>query len=173
MILGIDIDDTITNTSKVVNKYLKQEYPEYDDRKLLSKKEYKKFLKKYIKQMRDEYELKNGVKEAWKYFKDNHFKIIIITARCNKYDRQNIKNTKAFLEKNDLIYDKIYFRQIKKGKIAYKEHVDLFIDDKESVLDNVSLYGINGVCMKESCKYPSFHDWYQLLDYIKEVKHGR
>ena len=30
MILGIDIDDTITNTSKVVNKYLRQEYPEYD-----------------------------------------------------------------------------------------------------------------------------------------------
>ena len=47
MILGIDIDDTITNTSIVVNKYFKQEYPEYPNRHLLPKKEYKKFLKKY------------------------------------------------------------------------------------------------------------------------------
>lgn len=173
MILGIDIDDTITNTSKVVNKYLKQEYPEYDDRKLLSKKEYAKFLKKYIKQMRDEYELKDGVKSAWKYFRENHFKIIIITARNNKYDRKNIKNTKSFLKKNGLFYDKIYFKQIKKGKKAYKEQVDLFIDDKERVLDEVALYGIHVVCMGESSKYPSFQDWHQLLDYIKEVNNGR
>lgn len=173
MILGIDIDDTITNTSKVVNKYLRQEYPEYDNRKLLSKKEYQKFLKKHIRQMRDEYELKDGVKTAWEYFKENHFKIIIITARNNKYDRNNIKNTKAFLKKNGLFYDKIYFRQIKKGRKAYKEHVDLFIDDKERVLDNVALYQIPGVCMGISSKYQSFSNWYQLLDYIKEVNNGR
>lgn len=172
MILGIDIDDTITNTSEIVNKYLKQEYPNYDDRNLLPKKEYKKFLKKYIRQMRGEYELKDGAKEAWEYFRDHDFKIIIITARNNKYDRDNIKNTLAFLEKNGIFYNKIYFKQMKKGKIAYREHVDLFIDDKERVLDYVSLYGIHGVCMKESYKYPSFKDWYQLLDYIKEEYYG-
>ena len=32
MILGIDIDDTITNTSKVVNKYLRQEIKKVCDR---------------------------------------------------------------------------------------------------------------------------------------------
>ncbi len=173
MILGIDIDDTITNTSIVVNKYFKQEYPEYPNRHLLPKKEYKKFLKKYIKIMRDEYELKEGVKEAWEYFKNNYFKIIIITARSNKYDKNNIKNTLAFLKNYGLFYDKIYFRETKKGKKAYKEHVDLFIDDKESVLDNISLYGITGVCMGKSNNYQSFDNWDQLLKYIKEGNYGR
>ena len=116
MILGIDIDDTITNTSKVVNKYLQEAYPNCRNYHLLSKKEYKQFLKKYIKLMRDEYELKEGVKEAWEYFKNNNFKIIIITARNNRFDRDNIKNTIAFLNKNGLFYDKIYFRQVKKRK---------------------------------------------------------
>ena len=172
MILGIDIDDTITNTSKVVNKYLQETYPNCRNYHLLSKKEYKQFLKKYIKLMRDEYELKEGVKEAWEYFKNNNFKIIIITARNNRFDRDNIKNTIAFLNKNGLFYDKIYFRQVKKGKKAYKEHVDLFIDDKEKVLDGVSSYNIRCICMGDSLKYKCFSNWFQIIDFIKEEYHG-
>ena len=172
MILGIDIDDTITNTSKVVNKYLHEAYPNCRNYHLLSKKEYKQFLKKYIKLMRDEYELKEGVKEAWEYFKNNNFKIIIITARNNRFDRENIKNTIAFLNKNGLFYDKIYFRQVKKGKKAYKEHVDLFIDDKEKVLDGVSSYNIRCICMGDSLKYKCFSNWFQIIDFIKEEYHG-
>ena len=44
---------------------------------------------------------------------------------------------------------------------------------KERVLDNVALYQIPGVCMGISSKYQSFSNWYQLLDYIKEVNYGR
>ena len=63
--------------------------------------------------------------------------------------------------------------QKKKGKKAKKEHIDLFIDDKEKNLDSVSRYGISCVCLGTSSKYPSFLDWYSLLDYIKEVEqHG-
>ena len=172
MILGIDIDDTITNTSEVVQKYLKEEYPYYDESHLLSRKEYKKFLKKYIKKMRNDYGLKEGIQEAWAYFQEHHFKIIIITARNKKYDRDNLKNTIAFLKQNGLFYDKIYFKKVKKGKTAYKERVDLFIDDKENVLDEVSSYGINCICMGNSKKYQSFCNWHQVLQYIKEEYHG-
>ena len=173
MILGIDIDDTITDSSKTIDIYLKKEYPDYDNYHMLPKKEYKRFLKKYIKEMRDAYPIKEGVLEAWDYFKKNHFKIILITARDNKNYRGNIKDTKKFLARHGIFYDKIYFRETKKGKKAYKEHVDLFIDDKESVLDNISLYGITGVCMGKSNNYQSFDNWDQLLKYIKEGNYGR
>lgn len=173
MILGIDIDDTITNTSKTVREYLKAEYPDYDEYKKLPRKEYRKFLKKNLDKMRNEYTLKEGVKEAWEYFKENNFDIIIITARSNKFSRNNIKNTIKFLERHNIWYDKIYFKQAKKGKKAFKNHVDLFIDDKEQVLDGVYSYGITCLCMGHSEKYLSFDNWYQILDYIKEEYHGR
>ena len=173
MILGIDIDDTITDTSKIINLYLKREYPEYDDYHKLPKSEYRKFLKKYIRQMRYEYPIKDGVKEAWKFFKENDIKVIIITARNKKLDRHNLKDTKKFLEKNGIFYDKIYFKQKKKGKKAYKCGVDLFIDDKEYNLLDVSKYNISCVCMRKSERYKSFDNWQDLLLYIKECYHGR
>ena len=73
MILGIDIDNTITATNETVRAYLKQEYPLFEDYKLLPKEEYDLFLKKYLKRMRQEYKLKKGVKEAWAYFKEHNF----------------------------------------------------------------------------------------------------
>ena len=168
MILGIDIDDTITNTSLVVKKYLQKEYPGYDEYKKLPKKEYMRFLKHNLRKMRREYALKEGVIEAWRYFQQQHFKIIIITARNKKYDKDNFRNTILFLKQQGLNYDKIYFKAKKKGKIAFREHVDLFIDDKEAILDQMALYGIKGICMGHSSKYPSFDNWSQVIDYVKE-----
>ena len=172
MILGIDIDNTITDTNKTVRKYLKQEYPLYEDYKSLPKEEYENFLKKNLKEMRKEYKIKAGVKEAWSYFKKNNFKIIIITARDNEFDDNNIQDTINFFKTYDLFYDKIYFKVQNKGAIACKEKVDLFIDDKETNLDDVALYNISCICLGKSSKYPSFTNWYTLLEYIKEVNHG-
>ncbi len=174
MILGIDIDDTITCTTETIKKYLKKKYPEYDEYKKLPRKEYIRFLKRNMKEMRSEYKLKEGVKEAFDYFHKNDFRIIIITARNNKYYRGSKLDTIKYLSDHGLVCDKIFFNKPKKGKTAFKEHVDLFIDDKESVLDGVSKYEIKCLCMRDSAKYPSFHNWYEIIEYIKkEDKHGR
>ena len=173
MIIGIDIDDTITYTTKTIKKYLYQEYPTYDENTKLPKKEYIRFLKKYIKQMRREYELKEGVKEAWTYFKENNIRVIFITARNNKYYYESNQDTIKYLEQNDLFYDKIYFNEPKKGRRAHKNHVDLFIDDKEAILDNMAKYNIKCICMGKSSKYPSFDHWDQIIEYLKEEDYGR
>ena len=173
MIIGVDIDDTITYTTKTIKKYLKQEYPDYDEYKLLPRKQYIRFLKKYMKQMRSEYELKEGVKEAWDYFRENHYKIIFITARNNKYYRKSNQDTLEYLQQNGLFYDKIYFNEPKKGRRAHKNHVDIFIDDKESTLDNMASYKVNCIYMDKSSKYPSFDNWYQIIEYLKEENNGR
>ena len=173
MILGVDIDDTITYTTRTIKKYLKQLYPDYDEYKNLPRKEYLHFLKKYMKQMRSEYELREGVKEAWEYFRKNHYKIIFITARNNKYYRESNQDTLEYLRQNGLFYDKIYFNEPKKGKRAKRMYVDLFVDDKEVILDHMSAYGIKGICMGKSERYPSFDNWYQIIDYLEEVNHGR
>lgn len=174
MIIGIDIDDTITCTTPVIKEYLQKEYPGYDDYKELPKREYLRFLKKNMKKMRGEYKLKEGVKEAFDYFNKHDFQIIIITARNNKYYHESILDTIKYLEDHGLVYDKIFFNKPKKGKIAFREHVDFFIDDKESVLDGVSKYGIQCLCMRDSSNYPSFHNWYEIIEYIKkEGNHGR
>ena len=39
--------------------------------------------------------------------------------------------------------------------------------------DEINPFRISCVCLGTSSKYPSFLDWYSLLDYIKEVEqHG-
>lgn len=168
MIIGIDIDDTITKTSLLIKKYLKEFDSSYDNYHNLSRKKYNQFLYKYIDLICKNCQLQNGVKEAFAYFNKMHYTIVIVTARNNKHSKNNIQNTLDYLALNNLKYDKIYFKKEKKGKILVKNGVDLFIDDKEEVLDEVSKYNIS--CIKfglTKSKYKTFDDWFKIVEYVK------
>lgn len=51
---------------------------------------------------------------------------------------------------------------------AKKEHIDIFIDDKETVLDNVAKYNITCLCMGTSNRYSMFANWLEIIDYMKK-----
>lgn len=177
MTIGIDIDDTITNTTQTIKKYLALFDSTYTDYRDLPKEKYVKFLTRYHAQIMKTCPLKEYVKEAFAYFKKNHDKIIIITARDNKYCKDAMDITKRYLKNQNLSYDKIIFSDNQKGKYAFENKIDLFIDDKETVLDDISKYNIK--CLRltneSDSKYKTFSNWHDIINYIKrqEETHGR
>lgn len=169
MIIGIDIDDTITETTKNIQHYLKEFAPNYQNYHDLEINKYEEFMRKYIDIIMKTDPIKDGVKDFFDYCNSKNYKIIIITARSNTYTKNTLKITEDYLKKYQLKYDKIIIEQEEKGKMAFQNHVDLFIDDKEKVLDGIDSYGIKCIRFTNlESKYPTFYDWKDILNYIKQ-----
>lgn len=173
MVLGIDIDDTITETTLVSNKYLAKFDKNYQDYHDLSQEKHFEFINLYLSDITKNNILKDGVKEAFDYFKSMGCKIIIITAR-NDYYTPNVKKlTKEFLDNNYIPYDKIVFDDVAigdKSGYAKKEKIDIFIDDKETVLDRIKEVNPHIECLrftKDKSKYKTFDNWIDIIEYIK------
>ena len=176
MIIGIDIDNTITETSKKAKEFLKEFNKNYNDYHDLPENIYNEYMQKYAIKIASLCDLKEGVKEAFNYLNSNNYKIIIITARSNYYSKDNIKATKQYLKNNDLKYNKIIFNAEEKGKVAKENNIAIFIDDKESVLDNINQYHIEPIHIgTEQSKYKSFTNWKDIIEYLKtkEGNNGR
>lgn len=176
MVIGIDIDNTITNTYLTTQKYLSIYDNTYTDWHNLPEERKTEFLNLYIENIMTECSLKDYVKEALEYFKQNNYKIILITARNNKYSPKVKTITTNYLAKYNLPYDKIIFddeEQENKGLSANQEHVSLFIDDKETNLDNIAKYNIECLLFDnqkhpQNCsKYKTFSNWRDIIEYIK------
>lgn len=169
MIIGIDIDDTITKTSEIAAYNLSLFDNSYTDYHNLPKDRYEEFMRKYQAVGLKNAKMKDGVKEAFDYLNNNGFKIIIVTARDTKYSSE-IKNiTLDYLKDHGLKYDKIIFGQSSKGECAKKEGVNIFIDDKETILDDVAKYNIETIKISniKSDKHKTFSKWSDIIDYIK------
>lgn len=172
MVIGIDIDDTLTETSKIARENLAKFDSNYTDYHQLPPERYVEYMHLYQADGLKNATLKDGVKEAFDYLNENGYKIVIITARSNKYDPRIKDLTLEYLKRHNLKYSKIIFEKDEKGKIASKEHVKLFIDDKETVLDNVATYNIDTIKMggNVSSKHKTFSNWSDIINYIKTRK---
>ena len=83
MIIGIDLDDTLIETTKTGNKYLKMfvkdnSITDYHD---LDKDEYLRFYGMYLYDIQKCAPLKKGALEVLNYLHSKNIKIVIITAR--------------------------------------------------------------------------------------------
>lgn len=169
MTIAVDIDDTITETSKKVSEYLSSYNPTCQTYHALDKIHYDDFLSKYLLTIQTEVEVKpNASKFLWKLHSEGH-KIIIITYRYNEYGLDIESNTKKYLKENSIYYDEIYFNATKKGIIAYEHKVDYMIDDKLNNLDSCASYGIKGIKFGgiNSSKYPTLKTWEEVYNYLE------
>lgn len=169
MIIGIDIDNTITSTGEKTLECLAKYAPGYDDYHKLPKDKYEEFLDLYEEHIHRTCELKSGVKEAFAYFNKNGYKIMIITARNNNHCKNQEEITKEYFKRHNLKYDKIIFDMSKKGKCAQENNVSIFFDDKEENLDEISSYGIECIrfSTKNDSKYKTFSNWMDIIEYLK------
>lgn len=168
MRIGIDIDDTICDTWEYLMPYL-SEYFDIDINKLknikgkyyeacnCSYEEYCKFAKEYYSKFCMEYKLKENVVEIINRLKNDGHQIIFITARSNNGFNDAYLESKNYLEKNNIYYDKLIVNAKDKGKICVEEKIDLFIDDDINNCENVFSNGINVLLFNnkysmDSCK---------------------
>lgn len=168
MRIGIDIDNTITNTSLMCEtlyfKHSKGKH--YKDASL---NERKLFLDKYLLDIMKKVSLKDGVIEAFDYLNKNKNIIILITRRGYLEDNKVKEITLNYFKQYGLKYDKIYFEILDKGIIAQKEKIDLFIDDHLFNLDSCFNKGIKVIEFgDEESNYLKVDNWDTLLDIIKK-----
>ncbi len=200
MIIGIDIDDTITDTYEVIFNYA-QEYTvkvlnrdpkikEVSDcashyyTKVLhnwSDDENEKFWELYYEKNLKEVKPKTLVVEYLNKLKSEGNKLVLITARVQpeNYKFNVEEETKKWLQKNNVPYDKLIINGNHKEKIAKEEKIDLFIDDSFKNCQAVSDVGIKTYIMDSRVNrdlnrqdIERVYSWPHLYIKIKNNKRG-
>lgn len=170
MKIGIDIDDTITDTRSCVFEYKKLAYPERNPREMLPSDLYTEFMAKYELEIHKNAKLKeNVVENIHRLHKNNE--IIIITSRDNK--SENI--TKEYLKSNNIPYDQIYFNISEKGQLAKNLGINIFIDDHNFICQQMSGVGVTPIKMHredENQEFIEFTNWDDITNYILNEEGG-
>ena len=145
MIIGIDIDDTITNTTDKINEYLSKHVGK--KRSEMSIEAYREFARKYTIEIHKNVSLKKDAKEVIDYLRSIGYKIYIITLRGIEDNPRIVENTLEYLKNNNINYDKIFFKVYQKGLFCKENNISLMIDDYDRNIND---------CIVNSVKYLQF-----------------
>ncbi len=192
MVIGIDMDDTICSTNERIiieaDKYDKEvlngtgikDINAYEFTEMMGwPSDMKgKFFSERLEYIMDNAEIKEGAKEVINKLHDEGNKIIFISFRKGKYIKDPYLLTKNWLERNGVHYDKIYVDTGSKVDECISEHVNLFIDDKESHCEDVSSAGIDVLLFTNAYnhdekRFRRVDNWKEVYEYIKEKNNGR
>lgn len=160
MRIGVDIDGTLTNINDFmirnaiefakdnnISLNVDESYYEYDKMFDWESSNLQKFLDKYfLKYLTDEKPDDNSAEVLDKLKEEGH-EIIFVTARGTFEPELKVVDsattdslTIKWLEKNNYHYDKILLKQRNKVEALEKENLDLFIDDVDHNVYEVSKY---------------------------------
>ena len=186
MNIGIDIDDTITETSEFLMPYV-AEYFSIDIDYLKKNnicyhdlpKEYKEkegeFGKSTFGRVLLGVKLKPNAKETIAKLKEEGNKIIIITARDRTIYDDPFGFTTKQLEKLGIKYDKL-FCTFDKRQVCIDEKIDCFIDDSienlskvEDVVNKVLLFN-SKVNMEKDNHFIRVNSWEEIYKHITDYK---
>ena len=150
MIIGIDIDDTITDLSDIFLKYatlynkeneidFKIDKTQWDIDKAFgwNNDDFMKFSKKYLEILLNEAKPKKGCVDVINKLREDGHKIVIITARNSEELIAPYEFTKNWLELNNIGFDKLVVNSNKKEEDCINNKIDVFIDDRPENCENV------------------------------------
>ena len=166
MNIGIDIDDTISNTHDVLFSYaqrytvvdLKKEIQPPKEKNLsgngfckrfhnwTDEEEYN-FWTKYYAEIIEQLSAKKFAKEVIKRIRDNGNKIFLVTARFELPDEDIKKITTEWLEKNGIEYDEIIFNARDKLKVVQENQIKIMLDDAIPNCKQIAENGIDAILM--------------------------
>ena len=190
MRIGIDIDDTLSDTTHyimpILEKFDKEHFGgkgiAYPDKKHMvafdwSSEEILKFRDSTV----DEKLLDiPPIKDSSKYTKlinELGHELIIITARTDDYFTDPYKTSYEWLIKNNITFNKLIVNANKKGEICEKEKIDLFIDDSFGQASYVAEHNKIPVLMpgddynenKNFSGVRKVYSWKEIYNIIKEM----
>ncbi len=187
MNIGIDIDDTITNSSEVIKEYCYKYDSIYcNDNRLIKNFENiirgflddeitKKFFNDHAVEMGNKIKIKDGAKEIIDKLRSEGNKIFIITARSDKFYEDAQKFCEEYLENNNINYDKLITHQTYKIETCKNENIDLMIDDAIDTCEQLSKEGIKVILFNsdinrnKETQVKRVDNWYQLYDEIQNL----
>lgn len=150
MTIGIDIDDTITDTNELISEIMnknnlgdvKFDFDAYDSDLIIK---YKSIISNNIVNVLTNCKLKDNVKEVIDYLRDKGHKILLITSRSNYYSDKVYDATIEYLKRNNIYYDDLLFGYSNKVDICLEKNVDIMLDDKYELIKNLENTCVCGV----------------------------
>lgn len=188
MRIGIDIDNTITDTLPLLKEYCKKYNDEVVKRNLKmnekgyitsnlydwTREEENDFFQKYMDTVRMNVELKPNAKEVINRLKQEH-EIYIITARKTRSDKDAYELSKEYLDKNEITYDRLVTECEDKLEYCLQNQIDVMIDDEPQNVNAISqklpVIVFKGI-MNEECEGENIYkaeDWNEVYEIIKKM----
>ena len=185
MKIGIDIDDTITDSwecsipyySRLFNipvDILHKGKPYYESVKhLISIDEYFKIMLPVYDEVTPNVHLEPHVKETIDELYNMGCTVYFITSRGIDHT-DAYKDSKDYLDKYNIKYEKIFVGCHNKAEVCQELGIDLFIDDSYHHCKEVSDIGIKVLMPtryynKEYQEFTHFADWQEVSEYVKQV----
>ncbi|MBO5398486.1 MAG: hypothetical protein J6A36_06150 [Clostridia bacterium] len=176
MVIGLDIDDTITDTFGVMFAYAEKFMIEDLKREInikpsvdiadtgyvqalhnWNREDELKFFNKYYRNLIEETIPYHFAVETINKLKEEGNTIILITARFDTENVQVEEITKAWLKKYGIKYDKLIIDAQNKGDIAKENNIDVFVDDSIINCISVAKKGIKSYIMENRCNIECNH----------------
>ncbi len=187
MNIGIDIDDTITNTYETLIPIVAISYGMNIEKLMKKHPSYKElsgtlpdfgdFAKKNFARVAKMVPLKVGAVDIINKLREQGHKIIFITARNDKDFKDPYKASCDYLKANGIKFDKLIVNSNNKAKDCVLENIDLFIDDNTMNCKAVKNKGIITLQMKTifskgSKNLRSVNDWQEVYNVVQEMYAG-
>lgn len=150
MRIGIDIDDVLTDSSKLVKEYLNKYEKSGDGMKHIVEvmkgeiptQNIKKFFDEYVPKIHQNVEIKENAVETIERLLNKGHEIIFITTRGEERFKGSEKATLDYLNKHNVKYTKIIFNSFEKQLDCKENNIDVMIDDSIKNCENVRDVGI-------------------------------
>ena len=194
MNIGIDIDDTISNTFETFLPYMKKFVEQDLNRKLdlnlssrtdyyniiekygISEEEARTFWVNYYIEILENVQPRKSAVEVINTLKEKGHKIFLITARVDDGIVDVKAITEKWLEVNKINYDKLIINSHNKLETTKQENINLFIDDSIRNCEMVSsgdiktyMFSTENNNYYENEKIEKVVSWDDLYEKIKEV----
>lgn len=175
MKIGIDIDDVLVDTSKLIRDHITKldnngdiiNHMEEIMRGDIPNEIISKFIDNNILQIMNNVKIKDNAREVLERLKKEN-QIIFITSRGEKKFKGTENLTLDYLKKHEINYDKIIFNAFYKAKICKENNIDILIDDSIKLCEETFDNGIRAIVfnsivnMKRGTKLERVNNWIEL-----------
>lgn len=186
MRIGIDIDNTVSNTNElIIEEFLKYDYNNLGNRGFrnrdaylfsemfnVTESEFMTFIEKYYHRIIPKIPAKSHAAEVINRLRKEGYEIYFITHR-NKIEFKNPYSiTKKWLKRNGFTYDKLVVDSGDKGEAAVKYNIDLFIDDLPKNLERIAAKNIDVLMVdiyynRKENRFKRVISWEEVYNIIK------
>lgn len=167
MRIGLDLDGVVIDSERVFRTYNEIFEIEKNMDKLVDKSEAKfqrrfdwtleeqlEYTDKYFLKSVENSNLMAGFKIVYDLLKQEDVELIVITSRGiapkGNFIQEMEDNAKNLLAKNDIVFDKYYWKQKDKLEACQKENIDLMIDDDYRIVSKLAENGIKCLYYREA-----------------------
>lgn len=194
MNIGIDVDGVLLDFEErfrykaEIFDYLEKKNNEVKDKESYiieekynwSKYDWNIFANKYLIKLSKDSNIIPGVKEVINLLKIDGHKLFIISARGTEFEDMITIVSEKF-EKENLKFDKYYWKTKNKLEIIQKEKINIMIDDNPNTCEKLSSNNIKtiyfrnayGKKLEESQYLKEVKNWGEIYRYIQEITNNK